>query len=291
MPSDHDVPAAVSPDTRLDLVGAPAGVDTQHTTAARLYSYFLNPTEGRYWPIDREVAEELRTACPEVPDIAHNNRIFVRRAARYMVENGIRQIIDLGSGLPADENTHEIAQEVNDSVRVVYVDKDPATVAHARTLLVNTSGVTFLGEDVRNVTAVLGHPSTRQLIDVEEPVGFVMGSVLQLFDQLCDTHRMVDRYLDAAPAGSYLALSHFTTEGPHQERIQPLLDVMAAAGEPLTFRSPDEIAAYFDGLEIVEPYEGGGKRQLVWCNRWGSRDPGSAHPSGSWLLAAVARKP
>ncbi|HEY6740184.1 MAG TPA: SAM-dependent methyltransferase [Actinopolymorphaceae bacterium] len=282
----------------IDPEHLPPGVDTEHTNAARLYSLLINPTEGQFLPVDVEVCKQLEAACPEIRDIAHDNRVFVRRATRYLVENGIKQIIDLGSGLPADQNTHEVAHEIDPEVRVVYDDKDPMTVLHAEHLLADTKNVAYLGEDVRDVDAVLQHPKTQELIDFDQPVGIMLASVLQLFGRDCDTHGIVRRYMAAVPSGSYLALSHFRLpgseppmDGPPADRVDALLGVMEAAGDPLVLRSEDEILRYFDGLELVPPYAGSERNDLVWVNRWGAKDPARAYSSGTWLLAGVARKP
>lgn len=272
-------------------VQVPPGVDPDQTNAARLYSLLINPNEGQFLPIDVEVANQLRAAAPEIQDIAANNRIFVRRAARFFVEQDLKQILDLGSGLPADENTHEVAHAIDESVRVVYDDHDPMTAAHADHLLAGSQNVEFLSHDVRDVDAVLNDPKTRRLIDFDQPVGIMMASILQLFGDEVDTHGIVRRYLDAVPSGSYLALSHFTTVGPDPARMQGLLDVMAGASEPLVFRTPEEIERYFEGMELVQPYFGSSENDLVWVNRWHATDPARADESGAWLLAGVARKP
>lgn len=276
----------------------PPGVDPNQTTAARLYSLLLNPTEGQFFPTDVLVCNQLRAACPEIPEVAQDNRIFVRRATRFMVNNGIKQIIDVGSGLPSDQNTHEVAHKIDPSVRVVYDDKDGMTVAHAQHLLKDAKNVAFLGEDAREPEAILNHERTRELIDFDQPVGLMMASIMQLFGEESDTHDVVRRYLAACPSGSYLALSHFVVpgknppvDGPPADRVQALLDVMEAAGEPLIFRTKEEIERYFEGLELVQPYEGSEQNDLVWVNRWGAKDPARAYQSGSWLLAGVGKKP
>lgn len=277
----------------------PPGVDPNQTTAARLYSLLLNPTEGQFFPTDLLVCNQLRAACPEVPEIAQDNRVFVRRATRYMVNNGIKQIIDVGSGLPSDQNTHEVAHKIDPTVRVVYDDKDAMTVAHAQHLLgEGTKNVVFLGEDARDPEAILDHPTTHELIDFDQPVGIMMASIMQLFGDDCDTHDVVRRYLARCASGSYLALSHFQTagqnppvDGPPADRVEALRGVMEAAGEPLIFRTSEEIERYFEGLELVQPYEGSEHNDLVWVNRWGAKDPARAYQSGSWLLAGVGRKP
>ncbi|HEY6737881.1 MAG TPA: SAM-dependent methyltransferase [Actinopolymorphaceae bacterium] len=286
------------PSEGIDPASVPPGVDPNQTNAARLYSLFINPTEGQFFPIDVAVSKQIEAAIPESFDIAQDNRVFVRRAARFMVNQGIKQIIDLGSGLPADQNTHEVVHAIDADVRVIYDDIDPMTVAHAEHLLRGASNVAYIGEDARDVDAVLGHPRTRELIDLAQPVGFILGSIMQLWGPDCDSHAVVRRYLDAVPSGSYLAVSHFTTpgqrpphDGPPADRVKALSTVMEAAGEPLIFRTPEEIRRYFDGLELVPPYDGVDEPDLVWVNRWGAKDPAQAYASGCWLLAGVARKP
>jgi hypothetical protein len=280
-----------------DTLNVP-GIDPNTTTAARLYSLLINPDEGQFLPIDVTVCNALRSACPEIGEVAQDNRVFVRRATRYMVNQGIKQIIDVGSGLPADENTHEVAHKLDPSVRVVYDDKDPMTVSHGEHLLKGSKNVAFLGYDAREPEKILGDPKTRELINFDEPVGFMMASIMQLFGEETDTHDVVRRFLEPAAPGSYLAFSHFVVpgknppvDGPPQDRVDALLAVMAGAGEPLIFRTREDIERYFEGLELMQPYEGSEKNDLVWVNRWGAKDPARAFSSGVWLLAGVGRKP
>jgi hypothetical protein len=280
-----------------DTLNVP-GIDPNTTTAARLYSLLINPDEGQFLPIDVTVCSALRSACPEIGEVAQDNRVFVRRATRYMVNQGIKQIIDVGSGLPADENTHEVAHKLDPSVRVVYDDKDPMTVSHGEHLLKGSKNVAFLGYDAREPEKILGDPKTRELINFDEPVGFMMASIMQLFGEETDTHDVVRRFLEPAAPGSYLAFSHFVVpgknppvDGPPQDRVDALLAVMAGAGEPLIFRTREDIERYFEGLELMQPYEGSEKNDLVWVNRWGAKDPARAFSSGAWLLAGVGRKP
>jgi hypothetical protein len=280
-----------------DTLNVP-GIDPNTTTAARLYSLLINPDEGQFLPIDVTVCNALRSACPEIGEVAQDNRVFVRRATRYMVNQGIKQIIDVGSGLPADENTHEVAHKLDPSVRVVYDDKDPMTVSHGEHLLHGAKNVTFLGYDAREPEKILSDPKTRELINFDEPVGIMMASIMQLFGEETDTHDVVRRFLEPLPSGSYLALSHFVVpgknppvDGPPQDRVDALLAVMAGAGEPLIFRTREDIERYFEGLELVQPYEGSEQNDLVWVNRWGAKDPARAFSSGAWLLAGVGRKP
>lgn len=282
------------PDDTLDV----PGIDPNTTTAARLYSLLINPDEGQFLPIDVTVCGALRTACPEIGEVAQDNRVFVRRATRFMVNQGIKQIIDVGSGLPADENTHEVAHKLDPNVRVVYDDKDPMTVSHGEHLLRGAKNVAFLGYDAREPEKILSDPKTRELINFDEPVGIMMASIMQLFGEETDTHDVVRRFLEPFPSGSYLALSHFVVpgknppiDGPPQDRVDALLAVMAGAGEPLIFRTREDIERYFEGLELQPPYEGSEKNDLVWVNRWGAKDPARAFPSGAWLLAGVGRKP
>ncbi|HEY6737880.1 MAG TPA: SAM-dependent methyltransferase [Actinopolymorphaceae bacterium] len=282
--------------SEVDPATVPPGVDPYHTNVGRLYSLLINPTEGQFFPIDVKVRAQLEAAVPEIRDIAHGNRVFVRRATRYLVEHGIRQIIDLGSGLPADQNTHEVAHAIDPGVRVIYDDKDPMTVAHAQHLLRGVPNVAFLPADAREPEAILDHPTTRELIDFDQPVGLMMASILHLFGDT-DTHALVRRYLDAVPSGSYLALSHTRVagerpphDGPPAARVEALLEVMNRAGDPMVFRTNEEIRRYFDGLELVPPYDGA-KEDLSWANRWGAKDPGLVYQTGTWVLAGVGRKP
>lgn len=274
-----------------DTVPTDPGPQAEPPRAAGVYSFLLNPSKGKYTETDRDTAKQLVRQVPEIRDIVQNNRIFVRRAAKWLTTNGIDQIIDVGSGLPADKNTHEVAHKVNQDARVVYVDKDPVMAEVAGEMLRHTDNAVYLDRDMTQPETVLDDPLTRKLIDFDRPIGLMFALCLHLVppDQ-CDTRELVRRYLDAVPSGSYLALSHPCADGVDPERQRAVLDVMST-GEQVTFLPESEIGAFFDGLELALPYEGAREAELTWSNRWGAKDPQKCDPSGVWILAGVARKP
>lgn len=266
----------------------PPGVDTSKPSMARVYDYFLSGKA--YFEVDQVVGEKIRTVTPEAYDIANNNRIFVRRSTRRMVREGIKQFIDVGAGLPTQQNTHEVAQSIDPSVRVVYVDNDPIVQAHANELLRDAPNVDYLSEDARDPESILNHPTTRERIDFTQPVGLIMTGVMHFVSPELDPAGLTRRYLDNVASGSYLALTHFTSDGQAPEKVQSFLDGTKGASEQIYFRTRAEIEPFFDGLEMLVPFEGA-RTELVWANVWGSPEPKHADPAGSWLWSGVARKP
>lgn len=266
----------------------PPGVDPTKPSVARIYDYFL---EGRAWfEVDRIVGEKIRERTPEAHEVANSNRIFLRRSVRWMARQGITQFIDLGAGLPTQNNTHQVAQQVVPDAHVVYVDHDPMVAAHADALLTGSSNVAFLNAEVREPDAILDAPETRALIDFDRPVGLVFAAVLHFMSDEQDPYGLLKRYLDAVPRGSYVAVSHFTRDDQRDDSAQAILDSTKDAVDKVVFRTKSEVQRFFDPLDLVAPNEGA-LPDLVWASAWGAPDPSLADVGGSWLWSGVGRKP
>jgi len=273
-----------------DAGPAPDGVDVSRPSTARLYDYYLGGSDN--FAVDREVADRLIARAPDVRDAAWANRGFHGRAARWMAGRGIRQFIDIGCGLPTRNNTHDTARLARPDARVAYVDCDPQVAAHARAIMAgHEDGIAVVTADVRDPGALLADPGLRRLIDLREPAGLLMTAVMHFVADDDDPHGLVGRYVDALAPGSYLALSHGTTHSMSPRAVAAGIEAYSGATEQLHLRTRAEIERFFDGLEIVPPYEGA-EPAVTPVGMWGAVDPVLADSDGSrLLLAAVARKP
>lgn len=262
---------------------APPGVDPERPSVARVHDALLGGMEN--FASDRSVARKLKDALPEVVDLVWCNRAFIGRVVDFLIrEAGIRQIIDLGAGLPTVENTHEVAQFADPMARVVYVDMDPMVEPHARAILDGNPYAAAVTADVRDVDAVLGHPSLLRLIDLSQPTAVLVVGVLHLISDQEQPHALVKRYMDALPPGSYLAASNFlASDSPKAKALEVMLQATMGTGH---FRDRAAIARFFDGLVLVEP-------GVAHFPEWhpDERIPGPLAPWEELLLGGVARKP
>jgi len=267
----------------------PAGIDPTRPSPARMYDYMLGGTHN--FQVDRDATEQFRAQMPDLEDAAWANRGFHGRAARWLaVEQGIRQFVDIGSGLPTQSNTHEVLRSVAPDARVVYVDSDPMVLVLARDLLADDGSTAVLQADLRAPGAVLDSPELRALIDFGQPVGLLMTAVLQFVGDESDPWGLVARYVAELCPGSYLALSHITRDKLPPRLVETGVRVYQRATESAHPRTRAEIERFFDGLEIVPPYEGAGP-VVVNVGLWGSEDPEAADSDGSRAFyCAVARK-
>jgi hypothetical protein len=256
----------------------PAGVDPARPLSARLYDYLLGGSH--HLPADRELAERLLAARPDLAARARSNRAFLRRAVRFLAGRGIRQFLDLGSGLPTAGNVHEIAQAVEPRSRVLYVDIDPVAVAHARALLGNRRRVRVVEGDLRRPREVLGDPAGDGLLDLAEPVAVLLVSVLQFVADTDDPWTVLARLRETVPSGSHLVISHPVLTG----RSLPddvLTETYRLTGTPVALRDVDAVTRFFDGWQLVEP-------GVVPVPRW-RPEPGTVEPDVSFY-AGVAVK-
>jgi hypothetical protein len=267
----------------------PAGTDPAVPSPARIYDYMLG---GSYnFPADRAVAEQAMARVPELRDIILANRGFHGRAARWIAGQGVRQYIDIGSGLPTVRNTHEVVREIVPGARVVYIDIDPMVAAMAGELVDDPKTTAVLVADARDPDRLLGDPALRGLIDFSEPAGLLITGVLHFIADGSDPWGIMARYTAALAPGSYLALSHSTNDNVPPASVQAGRDEYASATEQMHFRSRDQVARFFDGLELVRPYPGGAA-ELCYLGEWGAEDPALADSDGSrWGYCAVARRP
>jgi O-methyltransferase involved in polyketide biosynthesis len=254
----------------------PPGVDTTVPHSARIWNYWLGGDDN--YPVDRRAAAEFCEVFPGMADVARAVRGFLARAVRYLArDNGIRQFLDIGSGLPTVENTHEIAQRLAPESRIVYVDNDPLVLAHARTLLTSTpEGATdYVDADLHDPDAILR--AAAETLDLDRPVGLMLlGVMAHIGDD--EARPIVKRLVDALPPGSHLVLSDGTDTD--RTRAEAHRRYNAGGAVPYLLRSPEQIARFFDGLEPVEP-------GVVSVSRW---RPDSGSPAEVSTYGGVAGK-
>jgi len=272
-------PANTDPDAE-----APAGVDARRANMARVYDYWLGGTDN--FQADRDLGRQILAVEPSVRAIARANRDFLGRAVRFLSGAGIRQFLDIGSGIPTQGNVHEAAQATNPAARVVYADIDPVVVAHSRAILSRNQNAAVIPADLRDPAAILADDTTRRLIDFSQPVGLLLVAVLHFIADAEEPAELVATLRDALAPGSYLVLCHAAEAGPIM--AQPLEKVYnQSVSGSLRIRSGSEILPFFEGFELLDP-------GLVSGPEW-RPDPAAvargeaAHMWG--LLAGVGRKP
>ena len=268
----------------------PVGVDPAKPSQARLYDYFLGGTNN--FAADREIGDRIRDLMPELADIAWANRGFHQRAAIWLAkEQGIRQFIDLGCGLPTQGNTHEVVQRAAPGSRVVYVDYDPMVTAHAQELLTETGDTAVVAADMRDPEAVLGAPALRDLIDFSKPVGLLMTFVLHFLPDSADPWGSLRQYVSEFASGSYVVISHGTIERKPLRVLNAAMAEYARGTDRGYPRTKEDIERFFEGLELVPPYPGAEPR-VAFPGEWGAEDPEQADSDGSrWSYCGVARCP
>jgi hypothetical protein len=254
-------------------------IDTSVPQSARVWNYWCGGKDN--FAVDRAVGDQVRDAYPEIVEIARASRAFLRRAVQYLAgEVGIRQFLDIGTGLPTADNTHEVAQRVAPESRIVYVDNDPMVLVHARALLTSSpQGVTdYIDADVRDPDTIL-KAATRTL-NFTQPVALMMLGILGNVLDTDEARTIVDRLVDAVPSGSYLVINDGTDTaeaGVEAARIR------SDAGDPYCLRSPALIARFFDGLNLLDP-------GVVSTPHWRPDGSGSELPAELGVYCGVARK-
>jgi hypothetical protein len=268
--------------------GVPAGVDATVASPARMYNYMLG---GRHnFPVDRVTIDRLRAEMPDLTDAAWANRGFHGRAATWMARRGIRQFLDLGCGLPVQNNTHQAVHKIAPAARVVYVDIDPMIGLLASELSAGNGTTAVIHADLRDSGSVLDNPDVRALIDFTEPVGLLMTAVLQFVVDADDPWALVARYVGAIAPGSYLALSHSTADRLPLRVVQGWTEAYKRATQRVHPRSRAEVARFFEGLDIEPPWPGA-QSALTYPGLWGAEDPVAADSDGSrGFYCAVARR-
>ena len=286
---------------------APPGVDPRIPSPARMYDLFLGGTE--HYAADRQAAARLREHMPDLEDAAWANRGFLQRAVRHLADHGIRQFLDIGSGLPTRTNTHEVARSRRPDTHVVYVDNDPAVKAHATALLAaeasadgacrrnagepGTDGprTAFLPGDLRRPQEILDREITRRTLDLGEPVALLVVAVTHFVSDEDDPWGKVRYVLDRLAPGSYLALAAATSDNQAPRTLNAIDEVYSSSTADAYLRSRAEIARFFDGLELLPPYPGA-EPSITYLGLWGADDPEAADDDGSrWGYCGVARRP
>jgi hypothetical protein len=273
------VPAS---DERAAGSGGRPPFDTSVANQARIYDYLLGGKDN--YAADRAAVDEVLKLAPEMGFTARANRAFLGRVVRYLTaEAGIRQFLDIGTGIPTAGNTHQVAQAIAPESRVVYVDYDPVVLAHARALLTShEAGATeYIDADLRDTGKILG-PAAR-LLDFTKPVAVTLLMILHVIPDSDDPHALVARVMDAMPSGSYLALSHLGAELLDQEKQQGFQDVVRrSAQQQYIGRTREQMERFFEGMDLVEP-------GVVRVEEW-RPDPDEGETGTSALWCALGRK-
>ncbi|HEU5356347.1 MAG TPA: SAM-dependent methyltransferase [Actinocrinis sp.] len=259
-------------------------IDTSVAHPARMYDYYLGGRDN--YEVDRDAAERIISALPTIVDGARANRAFLHRAVHTMVaEHGIRQILDIGTGIPTSPNTHEVAQAVEPTTRVVYVDNDPIVAVHAQARLTGVGHTTFIPGDARRLDEILKRVGDEGLIDFSQPVGVLMVALLHFLNDQDNPAAVVGRLRDALASGSYLVISHGSGDRATMESFEPLaelVDVYRHATAALTLRSYDQVLSFFEGFDLLEP-------GLVSVSDWRAA-PGSTEPTWIGIYGGLGRK-
>ncbi|MGK5496791.1 SAM-dependent methyltransferase [Streptomyces sp. URMC 125] len=268
----EDVPAAG---------GTPPRIDTSVPHSARVWNYWLGGKD--YYPADKRAGDAYREVFPGIELLARASRGFLVRSIRHMAgEAGLRQFLDVGTGLPTADNTHQVAQRVAPESRVVYVDHDPLVLAHARALLTSTpQGATaYVDADLRHPDTVLAEAA--RTLDLEQPVGLIFSGTLGHIPDYDEARSIVRRLLAALPSGSFLSLNEGADTYEAANRAQETYNSSGAI--PYVLRPVERIAGFFDGLELVEP-------GLVPCPYWRPDRKPAGDPAEEVNHGAVGRKP
>ncbi len=261
---------------------APQEIDLERPSAARVYDYILGGSHN--FAVDRELARSMLQMFPEAPQEAQANREFLRRAVKYCADAGVRQFIDIGSGIPTEGNVHEVAQQLAPDTRVLYADLDPVAVAHSRAILAGNDAAAAIQADVREPQSILDHPAARELIDFTAPVALLLVAVLHFVPDEQDPAGIVRRYAAALAPGSHLVLSHIGND-INPEMARKVTELTARVTTPGTFRSRKQVTALFDGWSLVEP-------GLVPVPLWRPDSPDDVDPDAgsSHVYAGVGRR-
>jgi SAM-dependent methyltransferase len=263
---------------------APELIDTATAHPARMYDYYLGGKDN--YQVDRDAAEEVMAIMPQTRMAARANRAFLGRAVRHLAGLGVRQFLDVGTGIPGPGNTGEVAHAVAPDARVVYVDNDPIVLAHAEALLAKAdrARTTVVGGDLRDPRAILADPRVREVLDFTKPVAVLLVAVLHFVREDENPYGVVRYLMDAAPPGSYLAVSHATGDfdpASAQEGVR----AYTQAGARFVPRTRCQFKDFFDGLELLEP---GIVQVPYWQPDGGTPPPPEA--ASVWSYGAVGRK-
>ncbi|AOS63277.1 SAM-dependent methyltransferase [Actinoalloteichus hymeniacidonis] len=259
----------------------PDGVDITKPSAARIYDYVLGGSAN--FAVDREFADRALERFPGARLVATANRSFLRRAVQFCLQQGVRQFLDIGSGIPTVGNVHEVAQRIDPDATVVYVDYEPVAIAHSRQLLESNPKATAVLADAREPEALLDNADLRAHLDFDQPVAVLMVALLHFVPDADDPAGLVRSYRDVLAPGSLLVISHGTTDGVPE--VAALADQYKHSANPATMRSREQVTAMMDGFEILPP-------GVVFSAAWQPDDePGEVRPEQSGAYAVVGRRP
>ncbi|MFF1447975.1 SAM-dependent methyltransferase [Streptomyces sp. NPDC058274] len=266
---------------------APERIDTSRPHPARIYDYLLGGKDN--YPVDEAAAEQILALTPTARTAVRANRLFMQRAVRWLAaEAGIRQFLDIGTGIPTEPNLHQIVQGIAPESRVVYADNDPVVLSHARALLRSTreGRTAYLHADAREPQKILQSPELRETLDLSQPVALSLIALLHFVPDEAGPYDLVRSFVDALPSGSYLVLTHgFSNE--EQDQLSEVQTVYRSGGISVQGRSRAEVARFFEGLELVDP-------GIVTAHRW-HPEPGEpltdAKDAEVMVHAGLARKP
>ncbi|GGK89035.1 hypothetical protein Sme01_02340 [Sphaerisporangium melleum] len=261
-----------------------AALDITAPNHARIANYFLGGKDN--FAADREAAEAIIAVAPEVRVMARESHQFHARVVRYLVEQGVTQFLNIGAGIPADHNTHQIARSLAPDARVVYVSDDSVVLSHSRALLATDPGTGVTEGDIMHPDELLADPGLRRVLDVSRPIGVMVPSALQFIPDDDDPYKQVARLRDLLAVGSHLTIVHAVFDS-RPEVAGPIVEIYRRVlGRPEdASRKRAQVLRFFDGMELVEP-------GLVYVRQWRPDNPLSTHNAEKfWLVGGVARKP
>jgi SAM-dependent methyltransferase len=261
---------------------APLGLDLSTPSAARVYDYFLGGANN--FGVDRELARRVLEVLPETPLVVQANRAFLHRAVRYLLEQGIRQFIDIGSGIPTVGNVHETAQRAAPESRVLYVDHDPVAVAHSELILGQNPRAKVLQADLRQPKDILESAQLSELIDLSAPIAVLMVAVLHFIDEHERPDDAIRRFRERLAPGSYLVISHATSDEQSAGTAESAAALYRSATDSVVLRTRERVRELFDGWDLMEP-------GVVWVPEWRPNwtDEVGSDPASSRVFAGVGR--
>ncbi len=262
---------------------AGTGIDTTVSHSARIWDYWLGGKDN--YQVDREVGDRIEEMLPDIVRQAREDRLFLGRVVRYLAgEAGIRQFLDIGTGLPTADNTHQVAQRVAPECKIVYVDNDPLVLAHARALLTSSpEGATeYIHADMHDPGTIIA--GAGQTLDLGQPIAITMLGVLWHVMNNDEANAIVSQLMEAMPSGSYLALNHPTLEVTGEKMATAIQYWNQYGTPPGTHRTPAELTRFFDGMDLVEP-------GVVSITRWRPEATSSGEPEEIDQFGGVGRKP
>ena len=257
-----------------DTPAAPRDIDTSRPHSARMYDYYLGGKD--HFEVDKKAAQQVARAYPGIFVCAQQNRAFMHRATRLLArEYGLRQWLDIGTGIPTEPNLHQVAQSLVPEARVVYADNDPLVLKYAETLMHSTreGRTAYIHADVNDPDAILKAPALQQVLDLDQPVALSLNALLHFVTDAQEPRAIVNRLMDAFPPGSALAVSHCTPDFD-PDTWEKVTDIYNSSGTPVQFRSRDDVARFFEGFDLIEP-------GIVVGHRWHpeyAAEPGGDNP-------------